>query len=128
MSDIKLIRNAFSDGGLNLSLNDVACGVLSRALRVAAERTESRRVRDKRVAIFVPISRRPPGNWEMANFTTGAIAWFAFNDPAKVPYKEQLAQVNREMNRIKRSNWPAIWFKLFGAVSKRRSMFLPKCV
>lgn len=125
MADIKTVRDAFSDSGLQLSLNDVACAVLSRALRVAAERTEPGRVKDKRVAIFVPISVRPIGNWEMTNFTTGAIAWFAFNDPQKVPYKDQLAQVNREMNRIKRSYWPKIWFNLFGWVSKHRALYLP---
>jgi hypothetical protein len=126
MADIKMVRDAFSDAGLNLTLNDVACAVLSRALRMAAERTEPKgKVQDKRIAVFVPISKRPAGNWEMSNFTTGAIAWFAFNDPAKVPFKQQLAQVHREMNRIKRSHWPNIWYKLFGQVSKRRALFVP---
>lgn len=126
MQDIKLVRDAFSDAGLDLTLNDVACAVLSRALRMAAERTETGKVKDKRVAVFVPISVRPHGNWELSNFTTGAIAWFAFNDPKKVPYKEQLAQVHREMNRIKRSHWPRLWITGFGMVSKRRAFFLPK--
>lgn len=125
MQDIKLIRDAFSDAGLDLTLNDVACAVLSRALRMAAERTEPGPVKDKRVAIFVPISKRPTGNWDLTNFTTGAIAWFAFNDPKKVPFKEQLSQVHREMNRIKRSHWPHIWFNLFGSISKRRSWYMP---
>ncbi|PWN31855.1 uncharacterized protein FA14DRAFT_162704 [Meira miltonrushii] len=125
MQDIKLVRDAFSDAGLDLTLNDVACAVLSRALRMAAERTEPGPVKDKRVAVFVPISKRPTGNWELTNFTTGAIAWFAFNDPKKVPFKEQLSQVHREMNRIKRSHWPHIWFNLFSSISKRRSWYAP---
>lgn len=126
MADIKLVRDVYSDAGLKLSLNDVACAVLSRALRMAAEKTSTSKVKDKRLAIFVPISLRPNKNWELGNFTTGGIAWFKFHDPKKVPFKEQLAQVNREMNRIKRSYWPRIWFKTFGDFAKRRAFFMPK--
>lgn len=127
MDNIKLVRKAFSnpDKQLNLSLNDVACAILSRALRLAAERTENGPIKDKRTAIFVPISKRPPGNWELSNFTTGAIAWFAFHDPKDVPFEKQLEQVNREMGRIKRSHWPNIWYTSFGWVSKHRALFLP---
>jgi hypothetical protein len=126
MADIKLVRDVYSDAGLKLSLNDVACAVLSRALRMAAEKTSTSKVKDKRLAIFVPISLRPNKNWELGNFTTGGIAWFRFHDPKKVPFKEQLAQVNREMNRIKRSYWPRIWFNTFGGFAKRRAFFMPK--
>ena len=126
MADIKLVRDAFSDSGLKLSLNDVACAVLARALRMAAERTTTGKVTDKRVAVFVPISLRPPNNWELANYTTGGIAWFRFHDPKTMPFKDQLAQVNREMNRIKRSHWPNVWFKLFGGFARNRAFFVPK--
>lgn len=125
MADIKSIREAYSTEKMKLSLNDVACAVLSRALRIAAERTSTGTVKDKRVAIFVPISVRPQGNWELANFTTGAIAWFRFHDPATTSFEEQLSQVNREMNRIKRSYWPRWWYQSFGAISKNRAWFVP---
>ncbi|MCO5610426.1 hypothetical protein L7F22_064663 [Adiantum nelumboides] len=125
MADIKAIREAYSTEKTKLSLNDVACAVLSRALRIAAERTASGPVKDKRVAIFVPISVRPQGNWELANFTTGAIAWFRFHDPATTSFETQLQQVNREMNRIKRSYWPRWWYQSFGLVSRNRAWFVP---
>ncbi|UZJ53067.1 hypothetical protein CBS101457_002387 [Exobasidium rhododendri] len=125
MADIKLVRDVFSDSGLDLSLNDVACAVLSRALRMAAEATSTKKVTDKRIAVFVPISLRPANNWELANYTTGGIAWFRFHDPSKVSFKEQLSQVHREMNRIKRSHWPKVWFNLFGTFSKHRALFVP---
>ncbi|CEH13482.1 hypothetical protein CBOM_01403 [Ceraceosorus bombacis] len=125
MSDIKLIRKAFSNDKVNLSLNDVACGILSRALRLAADRTEPKPVKDKRTAVFIPISVRPQGNWSLNNFTTGAVAWFAFYDPKDKSFDAQLQQVHREMNRIKRSWWPRIWFSSFGTASKHRIFYLP---
>jgi len=129
MSDIKLIRKAFSTEQMKLTLNDVACAVLTRGMRIAAERTESkkgRKVRDKRLAIFIPISVRPKGDWTLNNFTTGGIAWFRFTDPTKEnSYEELLSQVNREMNRIKQSHVPKIWYSWFGSVCKNRFFYLP---
>jgi len=134
MEDIKLIRTAFSKEKMKLTLNDVACAVLSRALRIAAEREAEQRgglkkVKDKRVAIFVPISVRPAGDWSLSNYTTGAIAWFSFHDPSapgeKGSFEALLEQVNREMGRVKRSHLPQLWFKSFDFFCKRRIWMLP---
>lgn len=126
MGDIKLIRKAFSTEQTNLTLNDVACAILARALRIAAERTEKNgKVKDKRVAVFVPISVRPKGDWSLSNATTGAIAWFRFEKEDDVDFEKQLFQVHREMNRIKRSYLPKIWFKTFDAFCRRRITYMP---
>ncbi|KAK0547072.1 hypothetical protein OC845_004299 [Tilletia horrida] len=128
MDDIKLIRTAFSTDKMRLTLNDVACAVLSRALRIAAEREAEQRgkkVKDKRVAIFVPISVRPQGDWSLSNFTTGAIAWFSFHDPKERSFEDLLAQVNREMGRIKKSHLPKIWYTTFDFFCKMRIYMMP---
>ncbi|CAO1616526.1 unnamed protein product [Sympodiomycopsis kandeliae] len=128
MGDIKLIRQAFSTDKINLTLNDVASAILSRALRIAAEemaKKSGKKVRDKRVAVFIPISKRPKGDWTLANYTTGAIAWFRFHNPSHYGFEQLLHQVHREMNRIKQSYLPQWWFYWFNAICKRRAMQLP---
>ncbi|GAC92610.1 hypothetical protein PHSY_000164 [Pseudozyma hubeiensis SY62] len=126
MDDIKMIRKAYGTPKLNLTLNDVALAILARALRIASERVDpSRRHKDKRVAIFVPISVRPKGDWSLSNATTGSIAWLRFEKEDKPDFEEQLAQVHREMGRVKRSYGPKILFKVFNAFAKRRITYLP---
>ncbi|CAO1618180.1 unnamed protein product [Parajaminaea phylloscopi] len=132
MTDIKLIRQAFSTDKVNLSLNDVACAILSRALRIAAEDMankqgvqKKKRVTDKRVALFIPVSKRPKGDWTLANYTTGTVAWFRFHEPSQYGFEQLLNQVHREMNRIKRSHLPTIWYRVFNMVCKRRIWQLP---
>ena len=124
MENIKVIRNAFSTQPNRLTLNDVAIAILARAMHIAAEQLFSGNS-DKRAAIFVPISRRPPGNWELYNFTTGGIAWLKYPDPRTTPLEDQLALVQREMLRLKRSYLPTIWFKTFDFICKRRLWYLP---
>lgn len=126
MDDIKMIRKAYGSEKLNLTLNDVALAILARALRIASERVDpSRRHKDKRVAIFVPISVRPKGDWSLSNATTGSIAWLRFEKEDKPNFEEQLAQVHREMGRVKRSYGPKILFKTFDTFCKRRITYLP---
>ncbi|PWN19995.1 hypothetical protein BCV69DRAFT_250234 [Microstroma glucosiphilum] len=128
MDDIKLIRKAFSTKKADLTLNDVACALLSRALRLAAEDLAARqgkKVKDKRVAVFIPVSKRPPGDWSLANYTTGAIAWFRFHSPDKFGFEKLVEQCNREMTRIKKSHLPTLTFKMFDMVCKRRIMMMP---
>uniref|UniRef100_V5EBU6 Uncharacterized protein n=2 Tax=Kalmanozyma brasiliensis (strain GHG001) TaxID=1365824 RepID=V5EBU6_KALBG len=126
MDDIKMIRKAYGTEKFNLTLNDVALAILARALRIASERVDpSRRHKDKRVAIFVPISVRPKGDWSLSNATTGSIAWLRFEKEAKPDFEEQLAQVHREMGRVKRSYGPKILYKVFDTFSKRRITYLP---
>lgn len=132
MADIKLIRQAFSTAKVDLSLNDVACAILSRALRIAADAMAEKqnikkrnRVSDKRVALFIPVSKRPKGDWKLANYTTGTVAWFHFNEPSQYGFEQLLKQVHREMNRIKRSYLPTIWYAIFNKVCKRRAWQLP---
>ncbi|SPO23496.1 uncharacterized protein UTRI_02175 [Ustilago trichophora] len=126
MNDIKMIRKAYGTEKLNLTLNDVALAILARALRIASERVDpTRRHKDKRVAIFVPISVRPKGDWSLSNATTGSIAWLRFEKEDKPDFEEQLAQVHREMGRVKRSYGPKILFKTFDAFCQRRITFLP---
>ncbi|EPQ31895.1 uncharacterized protein PFL1_00094 [Pseudozyma flocculosa PF-1] len=126
MDDIKLIRKAFSTEKVNLTLNDVACAILARALRIAAERTAKNGVvKDKRVAVFVPISVRERGDWSLSNRTTGTVAWFRFEKEQEGDIEQQLLQVNREMNRIKGSYLPKMWFKVFDLYCKRRITYMP---
>lgn len=128
MDDIKLVRKAFSTEKINLTLNDVASAILSRALRIAAEemaKKTGRKVRDERVAVFIPISKRPKGDWTLANYTTGAIAWFRFHNPSHYGFEQLLQQVHREMNRIKKSYLPQWWFSWFNVICKRRAFQLP---
>ncbi len=126
MNNIKMIRKAYGSESLNLTLNDVALAILSRALRIASERVDpSKRHKDKRVAIFVPISVRPKGDWSLSNATTGSIAWLRFEKEDKPDFEAQLAQVHREMGRVKRSYGPKILFKVFNSVAKHRIAYLP---
>ncbi|CBQ72199.1 conserved hypothetical protein [Sporisorium reilianum SRZ2] len=126
MNDIKMIRKACGTDKFNLTLSDVALAILARALRIASERVDpSRRHKDKRVAIFVPISVRAKGDWSLSNATTGSIAWLRFEKEDKPNFEEQLAQVHREMGRVKRSYGPKILFKVFNSFCKRRITFLP---
>lgn len=126
MDDIKMIRKAYSTEKLNLTLNDVALAILARALRIASERVDpSRRHKDKRVAIFVPISVRPKGDWSLSNATTGSIAWLRFEKEEKPDFEAQLTQVHREMGRVKRSHGPKILFKTFDVFCRRRITYLP---
>ncbi|GAK63821.1 diacylglycerol O-acyltransferase [Moesziomyces antarcticus] len=126
MNDIKMIRKAYGNEKLNLTLNDVALAILARALRIASERVDpSRRHKDKRVAIFVPISVRPKGDWSLSNATTGSIAWLRFEKEEHPDFEAQLSQVHREMGRIKRSYGPKILFKVFNAAAKHRITYLP---
>ncbi len=124
LDDIKLIREAFSTPQERLTLNDVACALISRSMGIAAKRVSPRgEIEDKRIAIFVPISIRPKGNYELANMTTGAIAWFKLDETLTL--EERLAQVNREMMRIKRSYLPRIWYNTFDFICKRRAWYAP---
>ncbi|PWY98558.1 hypothetical protein BCV70DRAFT_212898 [Testicularia cyperi] len=126
MDDIKLIRKAYSTDKMNLTLNDVACAILARALRIASERVDpSRRHKDKRVAVFIPISVRPKGDWSLSNATTGSIAWFRFEEEKNPDFEAQLSQVHREMGRIKRSHGPKLLYKTFNAFCQRRITYLP---
>jgi NRPS condensation-like uncharacterized protein len=126
MDDIKMIRKAYSSDKMNLTLNDVTCAILARALRIASERVDpSRRHKDKRVAVFIPISVRPKGDWSLSNHTTGSIAWFRFEKEDQPDFEAQLAQVHREMGRIKRSYGPKILFNVFNTFCKRRITYLP---
>lgn len=124
MEKIKTIRNAFSNGPVRLTLNDVAIAILARAMRTATEQLNPGK-NDRRAAIFVPISRRPPGNWDLYNYTTGALAWLRYPDPEKSSVEEQLALVQKEMLRLKKSYLPTIWYKTFDFVCKRRAWYLP---
>ncbi|KAJ1029320.1 hypothetical protein NDA13_002571 [Ustilago tritici] len=126
MDDIKMIRKAYGTEKLNLTLNDVALAILARALRIASERVDpSRRHKDKRVAIFVPISVRPKGDWSLSNATTGSIAWLRFEKEEQPDFEAQLAQVHREMGRIKKSYGPKLLYDTFNAFCKRRITYLP---
>ncbi|SOV04893.1 uncharacterized protein UDID_02910 [Ustilago sp. UG-2017a] len=126
MDDIKMIRKAYGTEKLNLTLNDVALAILARALRIASERVDpSRRHKDKRVAIFVPISVRPKGDWSLSNATTGSIAWLRFEKEEQPDFEAQLAQVHREMGRIKKSCGPKLLYDTFNAFCKRRITYLP---
>ncbi len=126
MDDIKMIRKAYGTEKLNLTLNDVAIAILARALRIASERVDpSRRHKDKRVAIFVPISVRPKGDWSLSNATTGSIAWLRFEKGSQARLRRAAGQVHREMAASKRSYGPKILFRVFNTFSKRRITYLP---
>ena len=124
MDDIKLIRQAFSTDKNKLTLNDVACALLGKSMGIAARRVApDGKVKDKRIAIFIPISLRPKGNYELANLTTGAIAWFRMDE--NMDLEERLDQANREMMRIKKSVLPRIWYNSFDVICKRRIFYGP---
>ncbi|WFC98184.1 hypothetical protein MYAM1_000908 [Malassezia yamatoensis] len=124
MAKIKTIREAFSKGPTRLTLNDVAIAILSDAMRMAASEMHTKK-NDRRTAIFVPISRRPPGNWDLYNYTTGGIAWLRHGNGSADSVEHRLAQVQHEMLRLKKSYLPSIWFNTFDAFCKHRIFYLP---
>ncbi|WFD29470.1 hypothetical protein MSPP1_000479 [Malassezia sp. CBS 17886] len=124
MQEIKHIREAFSTETQHLTLNDIAVAILARAMGLAADRLAAGAKSDRRAAIFVPISDRPQGNWDLHNYTSGAIAWLKFpTDTASAP--DQLASVHKEMRRLKKSYLPKIWYNMFNFFCKARVFFLP---
>ncbi|PKI85922.1 hypothetical protein MVES1_000364 [Malassezia vespertilionis] len=125
MKDIALIRDAFPLANMHLTVNDVAVALLARAMQVTAIKMGSQSKADSRAALFVPVSRRPIGDWELFNYTTGAMAWVPYPDLDKTSIEEQLLHVNKEMKRMKRSYLPSIWYNLFYTYCKARVLFLP---
>ena len=124
MADIKLIREAFSTDEVRLTLNDVACAVLSKAMGLAAsQRSVNGLPKDKRIPVMVPISLRAAGDYSLSNLTTGAIAWFPMD--VDMPLGKRLQQVHREMDVIKRSWWPRLWYNAVDLLGRRRILFLP---
>lgn len=126
MDAIKRIREAYSTEAMNLTLNDVAIAILARAMAQASRRlspvgTSS----DNRAAIFIPISVRPQGNWDLHNFTTGAMIWLKYPNLDETPVENMLADVHKEMMRLKKSHLPKIWYKLFLYWCRHRVGFLP---
>lgn len=125
MSDIKLVREAFSSPDDRLTLNDVACAVLSKAMTIAASKAneDGPVPKDKRIPILVPISLRRQGDYSLSNLTTGAIAWFTL-DPS-MSAGDRLQQVHKEMNIIKKSYLPRVWYEMADLISARRMLFVP---
>lgn len=126
MDAFKRIRQAFNSEFMALTLNDVAIAILARAMAQAAEQLSPKNTKhDRRAAVFVPISLRPEGNWDLFNFTTGAMAWLPYPDLKNTTVIEQLSRVHKEMHRLKRSYLPKMWYKTFYHWCKHRILFLP---
>lgn len=126
MAGIKQIREAFSTPTTHLTLNDVAVAILARAMARAADRLSPRGTKnDHRAAIFVPISIRPEGNWDLFNYTTGAVAWLKYPDLDGTAIEAHLMHVHKEMLRLKRSYLPILWYKTFYYWCRHRSLYLP---
>ncbi|KAL4400204.1 diacylglycerol O-acyltransferase [Malassezia pachydermatis] len=126
MAGIKRIRETFSTPNMHLTLNDVAVAILARAMALAANRLSPRGSKDdRRAAIFVPVSIRPEGNWDLYNYTTGAMVWLKYPDLDATPVSAQLAHVHKEMLRIKKSYLPSLWYHTFNEICKHRGMYVP---
>lgn len=126
MAGIKQIREAFSTPSTHLTLNDVAVAILARAMARAADRLSPLGTKnDRRAAIFVPISIRPEGNWDLFNYTTGALTWLKYPDLDGTSIESHLMHVHREMLRLKRSYLPLIWYKTFYHWCRHRALYLP---
>lgn len=126
MTEIKRIRDAFSTPAQHYTLNDVAIALLSRAMAMAARRLQRPGAKnDRRAALFIPISIRPEGNWDLYNYTTGAIVWFRYPRLDAPDVAAELAHVHKEMRRIKTSYLPRLWYKTFKEWCKHRMLYLP---
>lgn len=126
MTGIKQIREAFSTPSTHLTLNDVAVAILARAMARAADRLSPVGTKnDRRAAIFVPISIRPEGNWDLFNYTTGALTWLKYPDLDGTTIESHLMHVHREMLRLKSSYLPIIWYKTFYHWCRHRALYLP---
>ena len=124
MAAIKLIREAFKTDDVIYTLNDVVVTILNRAMCVTANRMYSGND-DRRMALFVPISLRPEGNWDLDNFTTGSLAWFPFPEIGETPIEDQLYAVHYEMSRVKSSQIPHIGFKTLKWYCRARGLYMP---
>ncbi|WFD18155.1 hypothetical protein MCAP1_000363 [Malassezia caprae] len=126
MAGIKQIREAFSTPSTHFTLNDVAVAILARAMARAADRLSPVGSKnDRRAAIFVPISIRPEGNWDLFNYTTGALTWLKYPDLDGTSIEAHLQHVHREMLRLKSSYLPIIWYKTFYHWCRHRALYLP---
>lgn len=129
MEDIKLIRKAFSTDTLELTLNDVALALLTRAMqRVSPYFVQPGKKSDKRAAFFVPISLRPAGDWKLYNYTSGALAWMPYPDPSPASVGPHLAAVSKEMQRVKNSYLPLWGYSIVDKFSKRRLTYAPNFI
>lgn len=126
MDAIKLIRQAYSTEKMPLTINDVALAILARAMKIASDRLSvNKGKRDNRAAIFVPISLRPEGNWELCNFTSGSVIWVRYLDMTEDAVERQLESVHKEMRRIKKSQLPTFFFRVLNSWMRHRLLYMP---
>jgi NRPS condensation-like uncharacterized protein len=110
IADIKLCQKAFKSKGRKITLNDVMCAVVVRAITNYCK--EVGEPIDDRISLFVPLSTRMPWDMTMGNFSTVVAAYF--KSAENLSRQQLIDAAHDEMNLLKRNIWPRINFKLLG--------------
>jgi hypothetical protein len=108
IADIKLCQKAFKSKGRKITLNDVMCAVVARAITNYCK--EVGEPVEKRIAFFVPLSTRMPWDMSMGNFSTGLVAYF--KSAENLNHQQLIDAAHDEMNTLKKNIWPRIGFKI----------------
>ncbi|KAF7985368.1 hypothetical protein HWV62_6603 [Athelia sp. TMB] len=108
LSELALVRKAFSTEKYKVTLNDVACAIATLAFRrVASKSIPGGVMPEKSIALLIPISLRPDFDWDLENYSSGAIAWFGWGKKQEKDFQSVVLQVHHEMKMIKRSKFAA---------------------
>lgn len=96
LSDLALVRKAFSTDKYKATLNDVVCAITAIAFRRhASKQTPDHEVKDRSVAFLIPMSFRPENDWNLENYSSGGIAWFNWGKHHERDFQSVLIQVHK---------------------------------
>jgi len=124
IADIKLCQKAFKVKGKKITLNDVMCAVIARAMTKYFQ--EVGEPIDRRIALFVPLSTRMPWDMSMGNYSTGQNAYLKCAPTMSA--QQLVSAAHDEMNTLKKNIWPRILFKLLGWANNFPMFFIPDSV
>ncbi|KAL1916022.1 uncharacterized protein VTP21DRAFT_6026 [Calcarisporiella thermophila] len=100
MEDIKTVRKAY-----DLTLNDVMCTVVTRAVKTYLEDIKGRH--DDYVSMMIPFSLRYPDDYRVYNVSTGSVGYFPLYD---MPTESLAKAVHQEMMNYKRGFVPQFFY------------------
>lgn len=148
LSDVKTIQKAFSGnrpgksqrGFLgHVTINDVLCSIMADVVSMAIARRQPVGWNDKLkrwygrfnpmpIALFIPISVREPGQYDMRNLSTGALAYLGSLPQAEPTVKQIHKHIHKSkisLNVIKRSFLPSLAFHCFQLMGNLPILFWP---
>lgn len=101
LSDLAVVRKAFSTDKYKVTLNDVACAIATLAFRrEASKRSSLQAMPEGSIAMLIPISLRPDYDWDLENYSSGAIAWFGWGKKQEKDFQSVIIQVHKGKSSV----------------------------